>query len=208
MLIKAESAKISPVLLQIGRRVGTQDLVRLEERVKLNTRFNAEQPAQVRLCQPAALVFLGSECLEGPTRQVASVSSKALGNIIGDFDYHVHTFNCNEMLALKQVASLRHHACPPYGQHLAPPPHRFATTPGSASTSSRNASPRASKLRNWSNDAQACRRRHAARGLRARPQSQRRLRRSDKPCACAGRSPRAKKARRSSACRRRSRKYR
>jgi len=83
---KAESAEISPVLLQVSGRVGAKDFVSPEECIKLDARFKTKQPPQLRLRQATALVFLDSERLERPTRQVTPHSCKALSNIIRDFD--------------------------------------------------------------------------------------------------------------------------
>ncbi len=87
---EAEPAKISPVLLQISCRVGTGDFMRPEVGVKLDARFKTEETAQLRLRQPTALVFFGGERFKRPARQVTSVSHEALGNIIGNFDNHIH----------------------------------------------------------------------------------------------------------------------
>ena len=69
----------------------------------------------------------------------------------------------------------------------------FVTRPGSARTRSRNASPRTSKLRYWSNDAQAGRQQHDRFGggpkLRRRRARPRRRARSSVPAISCGTSP-------------------
>ncbi len=95
-LSETEPPQVAPLALQVIEAVGLEYVMRLQKTVEGVARTETKQPAQFVLRKMTKLVFFERQRFQRTSRQIATRSGEALGDIIGNLDDQVHAFSIRD----------------------------------------------------------------------------------------------------------------